>query len=474
MSADTTGILQLASNNGTVALTISTAQIVSTNNDMAISGLTVGKGGGAVSTNTAVGASALSTNSAGAYITAIGYQALLLSTGNYNTAVGGLALSANTSGIENVAVGLSAMLTNTTGIYNTATGNSALRLNTTGGSNAAFGSQALYSNTTASNNTAVGYQAGYTNQTGAQNTFVGTAAGYSITSPSNVFIGYYAGQAAAGSSSGGNIAIGAAAGLGITSGTMNTIVGSCVYGSTAAAGQVLTTGTYNTFIGPVSGSVITTGSKNTILGAYTGNQNGLDIRTSSNRIVLSDGDGNPRGAYTDVGGNSAWCFSTSATPTRIGASECMQVDSNLLGYGIMVTGTSGTVAMRFYNQTPSAVAGAISFTGTTTTYGTSSDYRLKENVQPMRGALAKVALLKPVTYKWKADGLDGQGFIAHELQEVIPDSVYGEKDGIDDRGEPKYQNVDASFLVATLTAAIQELNAKVTALEEQVLNLGVK
>ena len=78
----------------------------------------------------------------------------------------------------------------------------------------------------------------------------------------------------------------------------------------------------------------------------------------------------------------------------------------------------------------------------------------------MTGALAIVAQLKPVTYKWKVDGSDGQGFIAHELQAVVPDCVSGEKDAIDADGKPKYQGVDTSFLVATLTAAIQELKAE--------------
>lgn len=77
----------------------------------------------------------------------------------------------------------------------------------------------------------------------------------------------------------------------------------------------------------------------------------------------------------------------------------------------------------------------------------------------MTGALAKVAALKPCTYKWKADGSEGQGFIAHELQDVVPQCVTGEKDAVDADGKPVYQGIDTSFLVATLTAAIQELKA---------------
>jgi hypothetical protein len=78
----------------------------------------------------------------------------------------------------------------------------------------------------------------------------------------------------------------------------------------------------------------------------------------------------------------------------------------------------------------------------------------------MTGALAKVALLKPCTYKWNCDGSDGQGFIAHELAEVVPQCVTGAKDAVDVNGKPQYQGIDVSFLVTTLTAAIQELKAE--------------
>lgn len=115
--------------------------------------------------------------------------------------------------------------------------------------------------------------------------------------------------------------------------------------------------------------------------------------------------------------------------------------------------------------------GAITVTGTTTAYNTSSDYRLKDNVQPMTGALAKVALLKPCTYQWKADGSDGEGFIAHELAEVCHHAVFGEKDATNDEGEIIAQSVDASFLIATLTAAMQEQQAMITALTARITAL---
>ena len=120
------------------------------------------------------------------------------------------------------------------------------------------------------------------------------------------------------------------------------------------------------------------------------------------------------------------------------------------------TGTYNGAAIDFINAGSSRV-GYILPSATATTYSTSSDYRLKESIAPMTGALAKVALLKPVTYKWKVDGSDGEGFIAHELAEVKPDCVSGEKDAVDADGNPVYQGIDTSFLVATLTAALQEL-----------------
>ena len=69
---------------------------------------------------------------------------------------------------------------------------------------------------------------------------------------------------------------------------------------------------------------------------------------------------------------------------------------------------------------------------------------------------------------FRSDGSDGQGFIAHELQAVVPECVTGEKDAVDADGKPVYQGIDTSFLVATLTAAIQELKAEVDSLKQQL------
>jgi hypothetical protein len=128
------------------------------------------------------------------------------------------------------------------------------------------------------------------------------------------------------------------------------------------------------------------------------------------------------------------------------------------GMGLNASGTASSGMIVFSN--PNGAVGSIDINGSATTYSTSSDYRLKNTIAPMTGALAKVAQLKPVTYKWNCDGSDGEGFIAHELAEVVPHAVTGEKDAVDADGNPKYQGIDVSFLVATLTAAIQELKAE--------------
>jgi hypothetical protein len=166
------------------------------------------------------------------------------------------------------------------------------------------------------------------------------------------------------------------------------------------------------------------------------------------------------------------------------------------GISILADTTGATIQVGFTNTNGNV--GSIQTSGSSTSYVTSSDYRLKENIAPMTGALAKVAQLKPVTYKWKVDGEEGQGFIAHELQEVVPDCVTGAKDATqeqeyevtpavkDEEGNittpavmgtrtvPVYQGIDTSFLVATLTAAIQELKAVVDAQATRIATLEAK
>jgi len=131
--------------------------------------------------------------------------------------------------------------------------------------------------------------------------------------------------------------------------------------------------------------------------------------------------------------------------------------------------TTNQNRMIFYNG--NGAVGSITTNGSATAYNISSDYRLKENIRPMIGALAKVAQLKPCTYTWKTDGSAGEGFIAHELSEVCPQAVSGEKDAVFEDGSIKPQGIDVSFLVSTLTAAIQELKTELDSVKAELAAL---
>ncbi len=150
--------------------------------------LGTGAGNPAVSTgnrNTALGESALASNTSGSDNTAVGASACFANTsGGANTGVGSGALFSSTTGIANAALGGSTLSANTTGSANSGLGASALNSNTTGGSNSAVGFDALFGNTTGNNNTALGANA-LSNTTGSSNIGVGASAGTNIGSGSN-------------------------------------------------------------------------------------------------------------------------------------------------------------------------------------------------------------------------------------------------------------------------------------------------
>ncbi len=241
--------------------------------------------------------------------------------------------------------------------------------------------------------------------------------------------------------------------------------------------------------------VLQTGATPTTAVTIDGSQNvgiGTSSMTGAGNLFLG-------GAYAGIYYNNAtgnmFIGSTTATPLAFGTNltERMRIDSSgnlLVGttatvnaaksvfsfsssnngvYVVDSTGVSGAQFMRF--DSTSNTCGQITRVGATSAvlYNTSSDYRLKENPTPLTGALERVAALKPVQWVWKdCDGAVGEGFIAHEVQKVIPSAVTGEKDAVDADGKPQYQGMDASYLVATLTAAIQELKAELDAVKAQL------
>ena len=157
--------------------------------------LTIGRGKNGVTSNTALGVSALfSNNTTGLYNTALGYQALYGNTSaDYNTAIGYQSLYLSTTGSQNTANGVFALRNNTTGYRNTASGVDALKNNNTGYFNNAYGYYSLYNNTSGNQNTALGNGALYTNTTGYGNVGIGQAAGDNYNGIRTVSIGWGAG-----------------------------------------------------------------------------------------------------------------------------------------------------------------------------------------------------------------------------------------------------------------------------------------
>ena len=154
----------------------------------------------------------------------------------------------------------------------------------------------------------------------------------------------------------------------------------------------------------------------------------------------------------------------SATVTAQGRQEITFDGSVAQGLNIIDSGSATTsTAVSFIKS--AGTRGNILVTATGTTFNTVSDYRLKEFVQPLIGGLIRINALKPSIYKWKTDGSAGEGFLAHELAEVVPAAVNGEKDAVNEDGTIKAQSVDMSRIVPILVAAIKELSAEVNALK---------
>jgi len=122
----------------------------------------------------------------------------------------------------------------------------------------------------------------------------------------------------------------------------------------------------------------------------------------------------------------------------------------------------------YFLNSSNTMVGRIVCTGSATSYNTTSDYRLKEDWQPMSGAITRLNQLKPVNFAWKTDGSRVDGFLAHEAQEVVPEAVVGSKDAVDKNGKPEYQSIDQSKLVPLLTAALQEAVAEINSLKARL------
>ena len=173
-------------------------------------------------------------------------------------------------------------------------------------------------------------------------------------------------------------------------------------------------------------------------------------------------------------GDGEVLFGTTARPSSsVGGSAFVQDDSDRDVLYMSSTSTGSKSLAAFFN--PNGVVGTISTNASATAYNTSSDYRLKENVTYDFDATTRLKQLKPARFNFKADAnRTVDGFLAHEVQEIIPEAIHGTKDQIDSEGKPVYQGIDQAKLTPILTKALQETIAKIEQLEARLTALESK
>jgi len=206
----------------------------------------------------------------------------------------------------------------------------------------------------------------------------------------------------------------------------------------------------STLTGTVTATTITSPSATALTFQY-GGTTGATLDTSGNLLV----------GTTSAGGNGL-----SVQPRSSGSNTTTCIIWNRAStsnYGNLCSFQNG-----------GSEIGTIAMTNTTVSYNNASDYRLKHAVEPLSSGLITILALNPVSYKWVSDDSLGEGFIAHELAEVVPLAVNGEKDAVNEDGSIKPQSVDYSKIVVHLVAAIQELSAKNDALEARLAALEAK
>jgi hypothetical protein len=202
------------------------------------------------------------------------------------------------------------------------------------------------------------------------------------------------------------------------------------------------------------------------------------------RLVFSttaDGAASPTERMRITNGGQILMGTTSTTGIATGSSVnqglyfstgslLSQVNNNANNYWSKATGyVSGDYTAHYVNNT---YVGGISTNGATTTYAVASDYRLKENVLPITNGIARCLQLKPSCFNFIGHfGNTVDGFLAHEVQQIVPEAVVGEKDATNEDGTIKPQGIDQSKLVPLLTAALQEAIARIETLEADVAAL---
>jgi hypothetical protein len=167
-------------------------------------------------------------------------------------------------------------------------------------------------------------------------------------------------------------------------------------------------------------------------------------------------------SFYDTGINARSLFNSSTK-----ALSAVTTDVTGLGFSAIVAARQNTDGTVIEMWRGASIVGGISVTTTTTTYGTTSDHRLKDNIQPLTGSGSFIDALKPRTWTWVQNGENGVGFVAHEVAEVSPGSVAGAKDAVNEVGIPRYQTMEygSAEFIANMIAELQELRRRVAQLE---------
>ena len=198
------------------------------------------------------------------------------------------------------------------------------------------------------------------------------------------------------------------------------------------------------------------------------NEDGIDMDfrvegDSNSKILVADGGDN--GVYFGNNGNTTPAQSSTATHAFISAIGRMQISAS--SAACITTNRVNSEGITIELRQAGGVRGSISVAGATAAFNTSSDYRLKENVDYTWDGTTILKQLKPAKFNWKVDPDNTvHGFIAHEAKAVVPDSVIGEKDAVDDNGDVSPQQIDQSKLVPILVKTVQELEARIKTLED--------
>lgn len=221
---------------------------------------------------------------------------------------------------------------------------------------------------------------------------------------------------------------------------------------------------------PTNGKLEVTHSSSTVPAGFFRNTSGSGDSPS---LTVQGGANNaaPNFSVLDYNGNTDFVVQGSGNllvnnTSGIDSSQlAIQLKTTTNAISVKAPDTSSYMALQCINSSNSRV-GYIQFSTTSTVFSTSSDYRLKENVTADWDATTRLKQLNPVRFNFIVDpNTTVDGFLAHEVQDVVPEAISGTKDAVDDEGNPVYQGIDQSKLVPLLVKTIQELEARITALE---------